>query len=192
MENENGDQEAIKQIQDMLNGNPKTKKKRGFFSKRKRSANEETKIRVKTLLDIPPLVNARRNVGNKDMFKAATEAKRDVQKDIERYFNINLGGNLPNMARIYKILKDSDSDLTEDVVVDSISLALETAMIGTKSTGDQQLKEMALKKYATFLMETYLPAAYSEDNQIDGEKLISQITDIYNYLDIKKLYFVDE
>ena len=192
MEKQSSDQEAIKQIQDILNGESGERKKRGFFNRKKKVVREETQIRVKTILDIPPLVNARRNVGNKEILKAAIEAKRDVQMDIERYFNINLGGNLPNMERIYKVLKESNKDLTEEIIVDPVSLALGTSLIGTKSTGDTQMREMALKKYASFLMDIYLPAAYSQDNEIDGDRIISEVTDIYNYMDIKKLYFVDE
>ena len=192
MEKENSDQEAIKQIQNILNGEKGDGRKLGFFKRKKKVVREETQIRVKTILDIPPLVNARRNVGNKEILKAAMEGKRDVQKDIERYFNINLGGNLPNMERIYKILKDSNKDLSEEITVDPLSLALGTSMIGTKTTGETQMKEMALKKYASFLMDTYFPAVYSQDNEIDGERIVSQLTDIYNYMDIKRLYFVDE
>ena len=192
MEKENSDQEAIKQIQNILNGEKGDGRKLGFFKRKKKVVREETQIRVKTILDIPPLVNARRNVGNKEILKAAMEGKRDVQKDIERYFNINLGGNLPNMERIYKILKDSNKDLSEEITVDPLSLALGTSMIGTKTTGETQMKEMALKKYASFLMEIYFPAVYSQDNEIDGERIVSQLTDIYNYMDIKRLYFVDE
>jgi hypothetical protein len=192
MEKESSDQEAIKQIQNILNGEKGEGKKRGFFNRKKKVVREETQIRVKTILDIPPLVNARRNVGNKEILKAAMEGKRDVQKDIERYFNINLGGNLPNMERIYKILKESNKDLSEEIAVDPVSLALGTSLIGTKTTGDTQMKEMALKKYASFLMEIYFPAVYSQDNEIDGERIVSQLTDIYNYMDIKRLYFVDE
>ena len=192
MEKENSDQEAIKQIQNILNGEKGDGRKLGFFKRKKKVVREETQIRVKTILDIPPLVNARRNVGNKEILKAAMEGKRDVQKDIERYFNINLGGNLPNMERIYKILKDSNKDLSEEITVDPLSLALGTSMIGTKTTGETQMKEMALKKYASFLMDTYFPAVYSQDNEIDGERIVSQLTDIYNDMDIKRLYFVDE
>ena len=96
------------------------------------------------------------------------------------------------MERIYKILKESNKDLSEEITVDPVSLALGTSLIGTKTTGDTQMKEMALKKYASFLMEIYFPAVYSQDNEIDGERIVSQLTDIYNYMDIKRLYFVDE
>ncbi|MCL4323070.1 MAG: hypothetical protein M1498_01275 [Candidatus Thermoplasmatota archaeon] len=192
MEKENNDQEAIKEIQDILSGDNGKRKRKGFFSRRKKAVREETQIRVKTILDIPPLVNARRNIGNRDVLKAATDAKRDVQKDIERYFSINLGGNLPNMSRLYKALKETNKDLTEEITVDTVSLELGTALTGTKSSGDNQMKEMALKKYAAFVMGIYLPAVYSQDEEIEGEKIISMVTDIYDYMDIKKLYFVDE
>ncbi len=192
MEKENNDQEAIKEIQDILSGDNSKRKRKGFFSRRKKAVREETQIRVKTILDIPPLVNARRNIGNRDVLKAATDAKRDVQKDIERYFSINLGGNLPNMSRLYKALKETNKDLTEEITVDTVSLELGTALTGTKSSGDNQMKEMALKKYAAFVMGIYLPAVYSQDEEIEGEKIISMVTDIYDYMDIKKLYFVDE
>lgn len=192
MEKENNDQEAIKEIQDILSGDKGKRKRKGFFSRRKKAVREETQIRVKTILDIPPLVNARRNIGNRDVLKAATDAKRDVQKDIERYFSINLGGNLPNMRRLYNALKETNKDLTEEITVDPVSLELGTALAGTKSSGDNQMKEMALKKYAAFVMGIYLPAVYSQDEEIEGEKIISMVTDIYDYMDIKKLYFVDE
>ena len=192
MEKENNDKEAIKEIQDILSGDNSKRKRKGFFSRRKKAVREETQIRVKTILDIPPLVNARRNIGNRDVLKAATDAKRDVQKDIERYFSINLGGNLPNMSRLYKALKETNKDLTEEITVDTVSLELGTALTGTKSSGDNQMKEMALKKYAAFVMGIYLPAVYSQDEEIEGEKIISMVTDIYDYMDIKKLYFVDE
>ena len=192
MEKENNDQEAIKEIQDILSGDNGKRKRKGFFSRRKKAVREETQIRVKTILDIPPLVNARRNIGNRDVLKAATDAKRDVQKDIERYFSINLGGNLPNMGRLYKALKETNKDLTEEITVDPVSLELGTALIGTKSNGDTQMKEMALKKYAAFVMGIYLPAVYSQEEEIEGDKIISMVTDIYDYMDIKKLYFVDE
>ena len=192
MEKENNDQEAIKEIQDILSGDNGKRKRKGFFSRRKKAVREETQIRVKTILDIPPLVNARRNIGNRDVLKAAIDAKRDVQKDIERYFSINLGGNLPNMGRLYKALKETNKDLTEEITVDPVSLELGTALIGTKSNGDTQMKEMALKKYAAFVMGIYLPAVYSQEEEIEGDKIISMLTDIYDYMDIKKLYFVDE
>ena len=189
MENDGNDQETMNEIQALLSGEKK-KKKAGFFSRKKRPVKEETKIRVKTIMDIPPLVNARRNIGNNDLAKAATDAKRDAQKDIEKYFQISLSGNLPLMAAIINQLENQKIDISSEALVDN-DVLVKDVQKSAKGPDDSTMV-MTLRKFSSFLSEIYLPTIYSQAPEIDGQKLLSLITDVYNYMDVKKLYYIDE
>jgi hypothetical protein len=191
MESSDENKDAIKQIQNMLNGDKPKKEKKSFFSRKKKAAKEETKVQIKTILDIPPLAKVRRSIGNKDLVKAAKDGKDEVQKDIERYFNISLAGNQPTLAIIYNMIRNKYPAIPEDVMVDPISFSLQTISIGSDEKDTEQMKMITLKKFASFLIDVYEPALFSNDFDVEGDKILNTLIDIYNYMDIKKLYFVD-
>lgn len=189
METNEDNNEALSQIETMLNGNKKKPRKHGFFSRKPAKVKEETKVRVKTIVDIPPLVNARRNVGNNDLLKAAIQGKNEAQKDIERYFDINLDENIPAMASIAKLMRSNNFELSFEAMVDRNTFEAETSRISGAEEKDMKL--MTLKKFSMYIFDIYLPAMYSQSEDIDGTSVISLLTDIYNYMDLKKLYYVD-
>ncbi len=190
MENDETQNEALNKIETMLNGDAKKPKKRGFFSRRTPQVKEETKIRVKTIMDIPPLVNARRNVGNNEIIKGAIQGKKEAQKDIERYYNISLDSNLPVLVSIKNAMSNKDFQLRSETVVDHEMFELDTAKL--PNTEEQDMKLMTLKKFSVYVFEVYLPAMYAQTEQIEGSKLVSLLTDVYNYMDLKKLYYLDK
>ncbi len=190
METNEDNNEALSQIETMLNGKKKKPKKFGFFSRKPAKVREETKVRVKTIMDIPPLVNARRNVGNNDLVKAAIQGKNEAQKDIERYYEINLDSNLPVMASIAKLMRSNNFELSYQAIVDKNTFELETSKIF--GTDEKDMKLMTLKKFSMYIFDIYLPAMYSQSEDVDGASLVSLLTDIYNYMDLKKLYYIDK
>lgn len=162
-----------------------------FGSKRKSkfsSEGVETVVEVKTVGDIPPVLEARKQIGEDKMGAAATTLFNAARNDYQRYFNANASTNDGNRKFFITELQSFKVDVPEMGLVDNTTILDSLAQIEPESD-DMINRISSLKKLASFFLNYYEKARYSNDPQFDGEELISRFSEIYNYMDIMKLYF---
>ena len=56
---------------------------------------------------------------------------------------------------------------------------------------DSKNRAQALRKLLTFYLNFYEPARFAQEVSFDGDDLMNRFSEIYNYMDIMKLYFSD-
>ncbi len=162
-----------------------------FGGKRKSkfsSEGVETVVEVKTVGDIPPVLEARKQIGEEKMGVAATTLFNAARNDYQRYFSANGSTNGGNRKFFITELQSFKVDVPEMGLVDNTTILDSLAQI--EPDGDAMNNRISsLKKLASFFLNYYEKARYSNDPQFDGEELISRFSEIYNYMDIMKLYF---
>ena len=77
-------------------------------------------------------------------------------------------------------------DIPEEANVDNT--ALKNAMRNSH-TGSESNKIDALKKLAFFYMDYYERAKFSNEVYSTGDDILDRLMDLYNYLDVAKLYY---
>ncbi len=88
-------------------------------------------------------------------------------------------------------LKKSGLKFTGEALVDRETFRSEISNSDKNSKEKGAYSQIAMKKFAWFILEDYFPVKYSGNEQLDGNKIISDMVDIYNYMDLKKLYIED-
>ena len=148
----------------------------------------ETVVEVKTVGDIPPVLQARKQIGEERMGTAATTLFNAARDDYVRYFNANGSSKSGNREFFITELKGFKVDVPEMGLVDNSTILDSLAKI--EPDGDTMSNRISsLRKLAAFFLNYYERARYSNDPQFDGDELISKFSEIYNYMDIMKLYF---
>lgn len=169
----------------------KANKPWSFGSKRKsKFSNEgvETVVEVKTVGDIPPVLEARKQIGEDRMGEAATTLFNAAREDYSRYFKAYGTPKAGNRNFFITELQGFKVDVPEMGQVDNNSILDSLAQI--EPDGEAMANRISsLKKLASFFLNYYEKARYSNDPEFDGEELVSRFSEIYNYMDIMKLYF---
>ncbi len=163
---------------------PKVTKRRSKFS----SEGVETVVEVKTVGDIPPVLEARKLIGESDMNKAAQTLFKAARDDYSRFFRV--GNNTGDGNRHFFIaeLASFKVKVPEFGYVDNTTIL--DAMDQVSSEDENVANRVnALKKLTSFYLNYYEKARFSGDYEFDGEELISRFSEIYNYMDIMQLYF---
>ncbi len=163
---------------------PKVAKRRSKFS----SEGVETVVEVKTVGDIPPVLEARKLIGENDLNKAAQTLFKAARDDYSKYFRTGNNNGDGNRHFFINELASFKVKVQEIGYVDS-STILEA--INQVNAEDENLANRinALKKLTSFYLNYYEKARFSSDYQFDGEELVSRFSEIYNYMDIMQLYF---
>lgn len=162
----------------------KNKKRLSKFS----SEGVETVVEVKTVGDIPPVLEARKQIGDEDLSSAAQTLFKAARSDYVRYFSAKGASNDGNRNFFITELSDFKIDVPEMGSVDNTTIMDAIDQL-RPDNDDLNNRVNSLKKLALFYLNYYEKARYSNDYQFDGEELVSKFSEIYNYMDIMKLYF---
>ena len=145
-------------------------------------------VEVKTIGDITPIVETRKLIGNEEYRDAVILAYNSVKNDYIRYFSEAPVTNESNRYFFIRSLKKFGIDIPETGYVDNHAIveAMASAPEPEEKLAD---KLSALKKLTLFYLDLYEKARFSKDYVVDEGTIVDRLTDIYNYMDIAKLYF---
>lgn len=148
----------------------------------------KTVIEIKTVGDIPPVVEARQSVSEGKLNKAAIDGFRAVKSDYIKYFRVNPVTGGSNRDFIITTLKSMGRQVGENALVDN--MAILQAFDGEEDAeDDSKAKFNALRKLAKFYLDYYEKARFSHDIDGEGDDIVDKMIEVYNYMDIMYLYF---
>lgn len=167
---------------------PAVKKKKSWWGRGKKSGSSETRtvVEIKTLGDIPPIVEVRKLIGNGDKNEGTVRGFNLAKADIARSFNTVQKPGESNRKFLIRILREAGIDIPDEAYVDNT--ALKNAMKNSH-TGSESNKIDALKKLAFFYVDYYEKAKFSNEVYSTDDDIIDRLMDLYNYLDVAKLYY---
>ncbi len=194
VENEQTENDKIdeNELMKLLSEDQAKPKKWSLFKRNKRSTQTERVVEIKTIADIPPIRTVRTLASDNDLLKAAIQGREFAEKDIARSFGINFSPNVSTIYNIYTIFKGKDREISEDILVDREAFILQSSVI--KSSNNQKDENMmgALRKLGLYIFDIYEKARFARVADFTPDELVKHLTDIYNYLDVKALYYPDE
>lgn len=162
----------------------KSQKRKSKFS----SEGVETVVEVKTVGDIPPVLQARKLIGDEDMSAAAQTLFKAARDDYTRYFSAKGASNDGNRYFFISELSSFKVKVPEIGYVDNTTIM--NSINEVQSDGETLTNRVnSLKKLTSFYLNYYEKARFSIGYRFDGEELVSKFSEIYNYMDIMKLYF---
>jgi len=182
----------------LLNRKPQSKSKTAKQGKDKKEKRDKKKgavenpveriVEVKTIGDIEPIVETRKLVGNEEYREAVILAYNSVKKDYVRYFSESTVSNESNRYFFIRSLKQFGIVIPETGYVDNHAIV--EAMAAAPEPEEKLADKLsALKKLTLFYLDMYEKARFSKDYVVDESTIMDRLTDIYNYMDIAKLYF---
>lgn len=152
------------------------------------SSSVKTVIEIKTVGDIPPIIEARQAISEGELNQAATEGFRKMKADYSRYFRVDPVRGSSNRDFIIRTLQSMDIGVDESAHVDNLAM-LEAFDVDEDLGESQRPKFNALRKLTTFYLDYYEQARFSQDLHGDGEDIVDRMIEVYNYMDIMYLYF---
>ena len=167
---------------------PAVKKKKSWWGRGKKSGSSETRtvVEIKTLGDIPPIVEVRKLIGNGDKNEGTVRGFNLAKADIARSFNTAQKPGESNRKFLVRILREAGIEIPDEAYVDNT--ALKNAMKNSLSVSESN-KIDALKKLAFFYIDYYEKAKFSNEVYSTDDDIIDRLMDLYNYLDVAKLYY---
>lgn len=167
---------------------PAVKKKKSWWGRNKgpRSSETRTVVEIKTLGDIPPIVEVRKIIGNGDKNEGTVRGFNLAKGDIAKSFNTVQKPGESNRKFLIRILREAGIEIPDEAYVDNT--ALKNAMKNSLSTSESN-KIDALKKLAFFYVDYYEKAKFSNEVYSTDDDIIDRLMDLYNYLDVAKLYY---
>lgn len=161
------------------------------FGKRKPTFSVNTEIRIRTVGDIPPMIEAKRLIGNGDANAAIVFIFNTAKKDYARFFGVRIDQNEPNRQFLIKSFTSFGIRIPEEGNLDNT--VIQESVNNPPAINDKQINQFsALRKLTTFYIELYEGARFSSGFKGDPELIVERISDVYNYMDIPKLYFSEE
>ena len=168
---------------------------------------EKTVLKVKTVDDIPVIKEVRRMIGNNQRREAIIYSYSNLKKDYSRYFgapgyNSNrdfIMAELENLGVKFD-KEESLTDKTDNVVIKTV---IETSKYKGKPGIDESKEQVkteennrfyAIKKIGLFYFNFYELARFGNYNwgEMDEKELINPVKDVYNYMDLMKLFYNGE
>ena len=148
-----------------------------------------TKIEVITVGDTPPIVEARKMIGDSNPKGAIITSFNAVKSDYIRFFGVKQAGRETARQFLARSFREMNVNVPEESMMDSVIF-----LDSVKSPPQNLQKEMenrftVLKKITSFCLNYYERAKFSDPMEVDEGKIIEKLEDIYTYLDITKLYF---
>ncbi len=166
----------------------------GFFArlkkKKKIKRESRTVIKVKTVGDIPPVVSARRHLGDGDLNSAIIEGYNSAKNDYIREYNVEVQKSLTNRQFIINefavvgLKIPDEGNLDNNVITDNMNRNVLTS-------DTYKNRANALKKLATFYLDYYEKVRFSGPVSDDPAIVMDKLEGIYNYLDIMSLYYAE-
>lgn len=171
-------------------GNGKSKSKTAKRVKKQKSTTRkiETVVEVKTVGDIPPIVEARKALGNGEIREAIVNGYKSMKADYIRFFNERGDFNESNRTFIIRSLKQFGLDIPERGYLDN-SAIIDGMNTMSKPPEGYEGKFNALKKISLFYLNFYERARFARDMNFGDDEILERMIDAYNYMDIMKLYF---
>lgn len=164
------------------------KKVRKKKKTRELTSNVKTVIEIKTVGDIPPIVETRQKISDGELNEAAIDGFRALKRDYIRYFRVDPQTNASNREFVLRTLNDMGFPASEGASVDNNAL-IEAFNGGKEISSAIKSKFNGLKKLTTFYIDYYEKARFSQELHGDGEDIVDRMIDVYNYMDIMYLYF---
>ena len=174
---------------------------------------EKTVLKIKTVDDIPVIKEMRKYIGNDDIKNAIIYGYTSAKKDYIRFFNAS-GNYGSNRLFIINELKKVNVDIkVDDAYTDNITIknAIEKQNVkieenkdskGVKNSDkeydmvvesdeDNDKRYYAIKKIALYYFNYYEIArfGYVAYDRVDPDEVLEKVRDIYNYMDIMKLFY---
>ncbi len=174
---------------------------------------EKTVLKIKTVDDIPVIKEMRKYIGNDDIKNAIIYGYTSAKKDYIRFFNAS-GNYESNRLFIINELKKVNVDIkVDDAYTDNITIknAIEKQNVkieenkdgkGVKNSDkeedmvvesdkDDDRRYYAIKKIALYYFNYYEIArfGYVAYDRVDPDEVLEKVKDIYNYMDIMKLFY---
>ncbi|MCL4357001.1 MAG: hypothetical protein M1460_03940 [Candidatus Thermoplasmatota archaeon] len=167
-----------------------TKKKiLSFFGPRK--MREETVVNIRTIADIPPIIDVRQKLGNGNYIGAINSAMEYIENDISKFFNVQFNKKYTTLFNLYKQMVVFEKDISPDIIIDKESFVIETSQIPIpKETKEENLLS-AIRKFGIFIYDVYNPMRYARKMELSIDDVVKRMVDIYSYMDLKELYFPD-
>ena len=157
-------------------------------SENERHREEKTIFKVKTVSDIPPIIEARRLIGDYKVNEAIILLYNAVRSDYVRYFGGSTKDSETNRQFIISSFKKFGIDIDESGFTDNYAIL--NKINDSPPINDAAINQFnALRKLTNFYLDYYEKVRFSSGFHGDPEMLIEKVTDIYNYMDIIKLYF---
>ncbi len=174
----------------LLSGNKKAKSVKSNRTRKGKFIREnvETVVEVKTVGDIPPALEARKLIGEDNMAKAATVTFKAARDDYSRYFGSKANSSLGNRHFFMSELASFKIRVPDIGYVDSSTMI--ESLDEIKIEGEEQKNRIgAFRKLMIFYLNYYEKARFAKEAGFSGEELIDRFSEIYNYMDIMRLYF---
>lgn len=148
----------------------------------------KTVIEVKTVGDVPPIVEARQAISEGELNQAAINGFRTMKADYIKYFRVDPVSGGSNREFLVKTLGSMGIKVGESAYVDNAAIT-DALEVDEEMDDSSRAKFNALRKLARFYLEYYEKARFSHDLHGDGEDIVDRMVEVYNYMDIMYLYF---
>lgn len=170
---------------------PVKTKNNGLQKRKSRFSNEgiETVVEVKTVGDIPPVLEAKKMIGEDDLSSAAKILFKAAREDYVKYFKVANSSSDGNRHFFISELSNFKIKVPEMGYVDNNTIM--DSLGGLPETNDDSTSNRinSLRKLASFYLDYYEKARFLGECGFDGDELVAKFSEIYNYMDIMSLYF---
>lgn len=162
---------------------------------------EKTVLKIKTVDDIPVIKEMRKKIGNNERRDAILYAYASVKSDYTRYFGAPgyksnrefIFGEMEN----FNIKPEDEESRTDNIAIKALITDSNYPDKKDKASNDSNtmdknsMKFFAIKKIALFYFNYYEIARFGDYKweNLDEKQMIDPVKDIYNYMDIMKLFY---
>jgi len=148
-----------------------------------------TKIEVITVGDTPPIVEARKMIGDNNPRGAIINSFNAVKSDYIRFFGLKQSGRETARQFLVRSFREINVNVPEDSMMDTVIFLDSVKSPPSTLPKDLENRFTVLKKITNFCLNYYERAKFSDPMEVDEGKIIEKLEDIYTYMDITKLYF---
>lgn len=148
-----------------------------------------TKIEVITVGDTPPIVEARKLIGDNNPRAAIINSFNAVKGDYIRFFGLKQAGRETARQFLARSFREMNVNVPEDSMMDSVIFLDSVKSPPANLPKEMESRFTVLKKITSFCLNYYERAKFSDPMEVDEGKIIEKLEDIYTYMDITKLYF---
>jgi hypothetical protein len=182
-----------------------------LFKKNPKKATEYTEpekmvLKIKTVDDIPVIKEMRKKIGNGEKREAIIYGYLNLKNDYSRYFGIpGYGSNrgfILGEIKEFDIIPGDNEPLTDNITIKNMIENFKYGEPDGKSKDivpdagkiNETTRFFAIKKIALFYFNYYEIARFGDYNwqNLDEKEILDPVKDIYNYMDIMKLFYNGE
>ena len=158
------------------------------MGKKNAPAGARTVVNVKNIGDIPPVIEAKRLVGDGKIKAAVIVLYNAAKRDYIRFYGLNSPEGETNRQFIIRSFKSFGVEISEAGYTDNYAIL--EKVNDPPVINDYKINQFnTLRKLTFFYLDFYEKTRFSEDFVADAEVMMERLSDIYNYMDIVRLYF---